>query len=260
MGEIAAGLPAVTLLVTRPQPQADAWVATLRSFGVAQAMALPTLHIDAESLVPEVQAAWHRLATLDTLMFVSPAAVDAWFQAKPASLGWPQHVIAAAPGPGSAKVLARWGVLRVVAPHEGAAQYDSETLWDQLQALPWAGKQVGIVHGGAGRDWLERQWRQAGATVTRHQAYRRVTASWAAPEHQLALRAQQSPKEHVWLFSASESLKALAALAPTLAWANVRCIATHPSIELAAKALGAHQVVVCKPDPAAIAACFAANF
>ena len=78
------------LLVTRPQPQADAWVARLQALGLA-ASAFPLLGIDGPSDPAPVQAAWATLARgaddgqrpLAMVMFVSPSAVQRFFDCRP---------------------------------------------------------------------------------------------------------------------------------------------------------------------------------
>jgi uroporphyrinogen-III synthase len=82
-----AGPPLV--LVTRPQPQADEWVARLQALGVP-AVALPLMGIAAPADAAPVHAAWQSIAqpglageTLALVMFVSPNAVDRFFALRP---------------------------------------------------------------------------------------------------------------------------------------------------------------------------------
>ena len=71
------------IIVTRPAPDAQRWVALLREQGL-HAEALPLLEIaGADDLAP-VQAAWSRLNEFAALMFVSGNAVKHFFAARPA--------------------------------------------------------------------------------------------------------------------------------------------------------------------------------
>lgn len=250
------------VLVTRPQPQADAWVAALRAEGF-EATALPLITIAPPAAPGPLAHAWSGLRELDLLIFVSPAAVDGFFSARPADASWPAITRVAAPGPGTGQSLQRQGVpgSLILEPDRDAPQFDSESLWPAIAALrgeqpdSWAGRQVRIVCGGdeagaRGRPWLAQRLRAAGAEVQTLVAYRRLPP--ALTDVQAPLRAAlEDPAHHLWLFSSSESLDNLHALAAATGrpatGPAARALVTHPRIAEHAHALGWHQVTGSRP-------------
>lgn len=249
-------MAAARVLVTRPQPQADDWVAQLAARGV-DAVALPLLAIAAPADPQPVQAAWRALPAQALAMFVSPSAVERFFALRPADPAWPAGVLAGSTGPGTARALQRAGVpaAAIVTPPEADGQFDSEALWRQLQSrCDWRGAAALIVRGEGGRDWLADTLRDQGARVAFVEAYRRVAPVLdAAAAAQLAAALQQ-PQQHVWLFSSSESLQQLPALAPGADWSASRALATHGRIAEAARALGFGRVDPVLPSADAVAA------
>lgn len=254
------------LLVTRPDPQAAAWVARLAAAGF-DARALPLLRIvampratDAPVLVAAdagdaaagplrpLDAAWQGLAGRDLVVFVSPNAVAHFFAAGPEGARWPAALRAAAPGPGTGDALRAAGVAQVITPAANAAQFDSENLWQQLARQSWTGRSVLIVRGDGGRDWLAEALRNAGARVDFVQAYRRAAPAFDAAQRALLEAALARPHEHVWLFSSSEAVGHLDALAPGADWSAARAIASHPRIARRARELGCGQVSTVPPS------------
>jgi len=136
-----ASLP--TLLVTRPQPQADEWVAQLAQQGL-QALALPLLAIAPASDEASVRQAWQSLPALALVMFVSPNAVLRFFALRPAGQPWPPGLLAGGTGPGSRRALLDAGLpealIRTPGAHDPAyaGPFDSEALWPLLAAQSWA--------------------------------------------------------------------------------------------------------------------------
>ncbi|MEO6409149.1 MAG: uroporphyrinogen-III synthase, partial [Burkholderiaceae bacterium] len=102
--------------MTRPQPQADEWVARLRLRGV-DALALPLIEIAGPANPGAVAAAWSALAAVDLAIFVSPNAATRFFEARPVGVGWPAGTLAAAPGPGTARALEHLGIAPAVTAH-----------------------------------------------------------------------------------------------------------------------------------------------
>lgn len=266
------------LLVTRPQPQADAWVAQLQAVLDSQAavmpqgdaarvraVALPLLAILEAPDPGAVTAAWAQLVAADTtptqafngVMFVSPAAVDAWMAATPAHAQWPVSTWVAVPGPGTERAFrAHGGVTRVrevLGPKMDAAQFDSDALWAAIGHRPWAGQRILIVHGGAGRELMAQRWRDAGATVQQVQAYQRGVPPFDASQQATLQQAMGQPKQHLWLFSSGEAVGHLAAAAPGAPWQVHAALCTHPAIAERATAIGFGTVQVCSPEVKALA-------
>ena len=236
-------------MVTRPAEQAQAWVRDLSAHGV-HAVSLPlieTVPPDDDHDLRHWREHWPQA---DALMFVSGAAVRAFFNAIPVAAA---HTSTRfwAPGPGTAKALAEalpvWGVspAQIDAPPFEAEQFDSEALWAVVHPQVRPGHTVVVVGGGAGREWLAERCEAAGANVHRCVAYARQapqpTPAWQA---QFA-RARQSAC--VWLFSSSQALEHLASLAPQVDWSGHTAVVTHPRIAPVAQALGFDRVCLSRP-------------
>jgi uroporphyrinogen-III synthase len=257
------------VLVTRPQPQADAWAADLRAAG-HDAHALPLIAIEGPLEPAPVQALWLGMASQALLMFVSPAAVEWFFKLQPAGTRWSPHTLAAAPGPGTARQLLAAGAAvglkpgQVLSPHEQAEQFDSEALWPLLAPLAWQGRQVCVISGGdqteaKGRTWLTEQWQAQGATVSSLLTYQRGPAPWSPTEQAMARQALASPASHTWLFSSSQAIDFLAAhhvprlaLAAPPDWSQARALVTHPKIAERARLLGLTRITQTRPTLAAV--------
>lgn len=220
----------VHLLVTRPQPQADEWVAELRARDVP-AQALPLIRIEPVADAQAV-AAWATLAQQRLVVFVSPSCVGAFFALRPSAAAWPAGTLGAATGPGTSQALRDAGVppAAIVEPPPAAAQFDSEALWQQLQQRPWHGQRVSIVRGDGGRDWLAARLREQGAEVTLVQAYRRTLPVLDAPQRAWLAAARAAPAAHWWLFSSSQAVEHLRQLAPQSDWSSGCAVATHERI------------------------------
>ena len=250
-----------TLLVVRPRAQAAAWVAELAALGVA-ARALPLIDILPAPDPARVAAAFAAVAASTAqpvLVFVSPNAVHGFFDAAGMS-GWPAHARAAATGPGTVAALRERGVPqdRIVAPAADASQFDSEALWSLVAGWPWAGRPAWIVRGNGGRDWLGDQLRGAGADVRVVQSYGRAAPVLAPDERALLDAALAEPARWTWMFSSSEAIDNLEALAPAARWDAGRALASHPRIAERARGLGFGTVTTIAPSPAAVAAALGA--
>lgn len=235
-------------IVTRPADQAQAWVADLRGAGI-DAVALPLIDIVPPADAAPVQAAWATLERWALVFFVSANAVQHFFALRPAGAAWPAATRAAAPGPGTAAALRALG-LTPLEPAADAPAFDSEALWQRLRHEPWAGRRVLVVRGEDGRDWLAEQLRAAGAEVDFLAAYARRPPQPDAAARALLAAAAADPARHLWLFSSSEAVRHLQALAPVASGALA--LATHPRIAAAARAAGFARVLECRPEPAAV--------
>lgn len=252
------------LLVTRPQPQADDWVARLQALGLA-ASAFPLLGIDGPADPAPVRAAWQTVLQgadaagqpLAMVMFVSPSAVQRFFDLRPAEVAWPAGVVAAAPGQGTREALLRAGVppAALCSPPADGGRFDSEALWTVLQPrCPWAGASALVVRGESGRNWLADTLRREGAQVHFVEAYRRTVPVLSATQQAVLAQALTHPAGFCWLFSSSEAVGHLTQLAPGADWSQARALATHPRIAEAALRLGLRQVHTIEPSPQAVAA------
>lgn len=247
------------VLVTRPQPQADEWVVRLQALGL-QASALPLLGIADAADPAAVAAAWADVPAQDLVMFVSPSAVERFFGQRPAAAAgasaWPTGAWAGSTGPGTARALRQAGVPAgaVISPSEAAGTFDSEALWRELKPRrSWQGARALIVRGEGGRDWLADTLRAEGAQVQFVEAYRRTAPALDAASREALDHALAVPAASVWLFSSSEAVGHLPALAPAADWSRAQALATHPRIAAAARALGFGRVRQIAPSPQAVA-------
>ncbi len=256
------------LLVTRPQPQADEWVARLRTSGI-DARALPLIAIGPPADASAVHDTWHALQSHRLLMFVSPAAVEWFFKLRPADAAWPPHCLAATPGPGTARALLEAGhavglrEAQLCVPPPDAGQFDSEHLWPVLAPLDWKGQRVTIVGGGEGqsvkgRSWLMARLQERGAIVTTLLAYERGPGTWQADDVALARDAMAEPAQHMWLFSSSQAIAYLidhhlprwSFAVP--AWQAHHALTTHPRIAEQARRMGFGHVEEVRPTLEAV--------
>ena len=254
-----------TVLVVRPRAQAHAWVDELTALGVA-ARALPLIEIRSAPDPAQVDAVFAQVEASPAqpvLVFVSPNAVLGFFTAvvsmrgaRAGSPAWPVHAWAAATGPGTVAALRECGVPaeRIVAPADEAGQFDSEALWSAISAWPWSARPVWLVRGNGGRDWLGQQLRDAGADVRIVQSYTRLAPTLTWDQRALVAQALAEPARWVWMFSSSEAIDHLQALAPGAHWAAGLALASHPRIAERARALGFGTVTIVAPSPAAVAA------
>ena len=245
------------VIVTRPASQAADWVIDLRAQGL-DAVALPLIGIEAVADAREVVEAWHALAQQRLVTFVSPNAAHHFFAHRPEGAAWPAAVLAGSPGPGTTRALLGFSVPAslIVEPAADAAQFDSESLWAQLEHHAWTGARVLVVRGDGGRDWLADRLRQAGAQVAHLAAYRRTLPRLSDAERVLLARAIAAPPSHLWLLSSSEAIDNLALIAPAGSeWGEASAIATHPRIAARAWQLGFARVTEARPSLDAVVAC-----
>ena len=256
------------VLVTRPAPEAQHWVAQLQAQGLT-AQALPLIAIGPSPRhQAAVQQARAQLAQYQAVMFVSGNAAHYFFEPNSAlALDWQAQAAintrAWTPGPGTARVLHACGVPAacIDGPAADATQFDSEALWQRVHPQVRAGMRVLIVRGttagadsalGLGRDWLAQQLRQAGAQVDFVVAYERAAPCLSAAEQRLAQAGAHDGS--LWLFSSSEAVGHLRQLLPGQGWQHARALTTHPRIAQAAHAAGFGQVHHCKPALEAVVA------
>ncbi len=242
------------VVVTRPRAQAPMLVAALERHGL-RTHQFPLLDIAPTPNLDDLRAALGDPSRYALVVFVSPNAVQQAFAAMPEGFHWPQEVPVAVVGPASAQALAQHGVAppahRVIKPdmHADDARQDSEALYARLDVPSLSGREVLIVRGNGGREWLADQLREAGASVRTVEAYRRSVpvpdaAAW------LALRAVLSAR-HAWTLTSSEAVRNLDELArANLSPADLDtlhgapCFASHARIVEQAKSLGFRDVTL----------------
>ena len=261
------------ILVTRPQHDAQPWVDALRARGL-DAAALPLMAIgpctdpaSQQALIAARQAA-RTSGYYRAVMFVSGNAVQYFFEQNQPDAHTQQAQIASntrawTPGPGTARALLELGIpqTQIDGPAPDAAQFESETLWQQVHGQIQPGDRVLIVRGdsggnaqpaspsasttGAGRDWLAAQLRKAGAQVEFLAVYQRQRPQWTELQAQQARQAASDGS--LWLFSSSEAVANLQQLLPHQSWHQGRALATHDRIASKAREAGFGVVVQSRP-------------
>ena len=168
------------MLVTRPAAQAGDLVAAIESAG-GRAIRFPVIEI-----VPvDATTAKH---TADTL----PAADISIFVSRNAVVHGGQYAddgLIAAIGPGTANALADEGQTVAIVPESG---FDSESLLKETALQDVAGKNIRIIRGTDGREYLADQLRARGANVDYLPVYERIAAKPSRAE----LAALESQWQH----------------------------------------------------------------
>jgi uroporphyrinogen-III synthase len=251
----------VRVIVTRPPAQAATWVAALREQGI-DAVALPLIGIAPVDDPGPVRAAWAALPGTALVMFVSANAVAHFFAARPPRALWPAGTLAGSTGPGTSAALRDAGIPleALVEPPADAPAFDSEALWSQLASRDWARRRVLVVRGEDGRDWLAQTLRAQGAEVGFVAAYRRLPPAVDAAGAALIAAARAAPAAHLWLFSSSEAVAQLQALAPGADWSAARAVASHPRIAATVRRAGFGAVQLLPPRPDDVAAAVRAGW
>jgi len=274
-------MPRPTVVVTRPAGQSRQLTEALQAAGL-DVLSFPLLAIGPAADDGPLRAALARLPDFALVVFVSPNAIayalDALALAQGGAAGWPETVPVAVVGPASVAALAERGIAaprhRVISPagadgsaaeiDPAEARFDSEALWTQLDVPALAGREVLIVRGNGGRDWLGDKLREAGATVLAVEAYRRTmpvpgSMQWQAVRD--GLKPGAAPQ--AWLLTSSEAVRNLDRLARDnlspdegAALREVQCIAPHARIAEQAAALGFQHILPAAPgDEGLLAAC-----
>lgn len=274
-------MPRPTVVVTRPAGQSRQLTEALQAAGL-DVLSFPLLAIGPAADDGPLRAALARLPAFALVVFVSPNAIayalDALALAQGGAALWPESVPVAVVGPASVAALAERGIAaprhRVISPAgaNGSAadidpaetRFDSEALWAQLDVPSLAGREVLIVRGNGGRDWLGDKLREAGAIVLAVEAYRRTmpvpgSMQWQAVRD--GLKPGAAPQ--AWLLTSSEAVRNLDQLArdnlspkEDAALREVQCIAPHARIAEQAAALGFTRVLLAAPgDEGLLTAC-----
>jgi uroporphyrinogen-III synthase len=242
------------IVVTRPRQQTSGLSELIRAAGGIP-VGFPAIEIESLPDYAALDAALARLGSYDLTVFVSANAVlGAWPHLSGA---WPEALAAGATGPGTAAALIERGVARVITPPE---QFDSEGLLAELERTGASPKQVLIVKGEGGRDWLAETLRARGAVVESVAAYRRAPGRADPRIIGELVRANQLGGVVV---SSSEGADHLFGMlgANALAWLNAAPVfVPHARIAAHLRALGLTRVVLTAGGDAGLMAGMAAHF
>src|SRR5215468_2017159 len=166
----ARPLAGVGIVITRPARQAASLAAEIAALG-GNPLIFPSIVILPPSDRGPLESAQRTLADFDYAIFVSANAVE-YGVGDPAA--WPRHLVAFAPGPGTASALTGAGIPDVRMPK---TTMDSDGLLALPEFAEVAGKNVVIFRGSGGREVLRDALLARGARVVQVDCYRRSRPS-----------------------------------------------------------------------------------
>lgn len=167
-----ADLKGLRVLVTRPAHQAEALCQRIDALG-GEAIRFPVLAIEGPADKNAVQAQLANLSRYDWAIFISPNAVRRSFELlKQQGQSWPKSLKAAVVGAGTARTLEE--ILGRPADLCPSERFDSEGLLALPELQSVADKNILILRGEGGREWLADTLKARGAKVAYAEVYRRV--------------------------------------------------------------------------------------
>jgi len=240
-------LQGVRIVITRPARQAAGLAKQIAALGGKPVM-FPAIVI----LPPADRSALERshrdLAQYDYAVFVSANAVE-YGVGDPAA--WPAHLVALAPGRGTATALVAVGLREVRIP---STTMDSEGLLALPQLSSVLGKRIVIYRGGRGRELLGEALVARGARVDYVECYRRakpagdfttMAAAWRTGVIDALTLTSSEGLDNLWELFDDVSRSSMAAT-PTFV--------PHPRIAERARLLGFGRVIVTAPTDAGLLA------
>ena len=240
-------LSGIGILITRPARQAAALASEIAAVGGAPVV-FPTIVILPPTDRAALDRAQQRLDYYDYAIFVSANAVE---YGVGDATRWPRHLVAFAPGPGTAAALASVGISNVRIP---STSMDSEGLLALPEFIAVADKRVLIFRGGGGREVLGDTLAERGAEVDYVDCYRRVK-----PEQRVGglLAAWREGRIDAVTLTSTEGLDNLWAVLGDEGRAKLTQTPTfvpHPRIAERARALGLREVIVSAPADSGLVA------
>ncbi len=231
------------ILVTRPVGQAASLIAGIEQLG-GRVTHIPFLAINTASDLSDLESIAGHIEAYRACLFISANAVHSAWPILTGHQSWPESLVAAVVGPGTARVLRQLGVPQVLWP---TAQFDSEGLLslpffapDQCQ-----GRAFALIRGLGGRDLLARTLRERGARVDEAGVYERSLDSDAIT---MTAQLMDSDQPAAMIVTSSESLQRFMAAAPEVLAQMMRrltLIVPHERIAQSALGLGYQKVMVC---------------
>ncbi len=167
---MSARLEGVNVVVTRPAHQAEALCQRLEEQG-AGLIRFPVLEIAEPRDKNTLFGLIDRLADFDLAIFISPNAVNRAIPLIKSRTGFPQHLVVAAVGRGSARALEKSGRPADIFPEQS---FNSEALLALPELHAVKGKRIVIFRGEGGRELLADTLRERGAEVVYAECYRRI--------------------------------------------------------------------------------------
>ena len=260
-----------TIVVTRPSGQARQLIEVLtraiEASGVGkrslpEILSLPLLTIvpkSGEHLADHIAAV---LSDADLAIFVSPNAIESVMRLL--ERDWQDFSKKIIPigvmGGSSHLALKNHGIgleenpTPIIIPKNNE-NWDSEGLWQELQALQWnwQKKKVVIFKGEGGRDWLADTLTKAGAAVEAISTYSRVPLDLDNPAWHLVREMDLS--KSLWLLTSSEAVRYLGEVMKDQFIQNLNsasALCPHHNIADAAELIGFGEVFTSEPGDEAL--------
>jgi uroporphyrinogen-III synthase len=260
-----------TIVVTRPSGQARQLIEVLtraiEASGVGkrslpEILSLPLLTIvpkSGEHLMDHIAAV---LSDADLVIFVSPNAIESVMRLL--ERDWQDFSKKIIPigvmGGSSHLALKNHGIgleenpTPIIIPKNNE-NWDSEGLWQELQALQWnwQKKKVVIFKGEGGRDWLADTLTKAGAAVEAISTYSRVPLDLDNPAWHLVREMDLS--KSLWLLTSSEAVRYLGEVMKDQFIQNLNAasaLCPHHNIADAAELIGFGEVFTSEPGDEAL--------
>ena len=231
------------IVITRPARQSAELAQQIAALGGKPVM-FPAIVILPPADRSALERAQRDLEQYDYAVFVSANAVE-YGVGDPAS--WPAHLVALAPGPGTASALAAVGIGQVRIP---ATTMDSEGLLALPELADAAGKRIVIYRGGGvapGRELLGETLSERGAQIDYVDCYRRdkPRGDFEKGEIDGLTLTSSEGLDNMWSLFDGPSRSSMAAT-PTFV--------PHPRIAERARMLGFGRVSVTAPTDAGLIA------
>ena len=246
-GTAGGPLRGARIIITRPARQAAGLAQQIAALGGKPVM-FPAIVILPPSDRSALEHAQRDLGQYDYAVFVSANAVE-YGVGDPAS--WPTHLVALAPGPGTATALAAVGIGNVRMP---TTTMDSEGLLALPELANVKGKRIVIYRGSGGRELLGESLAERGAQVDYVECYRRVkpygdfgtmAVAWRAGEFDALTLTSSEGLDNLWELFDDLSRPSIAATATFV---------PHARIAERARMLGFGRVTVTAPTDAGLLA------
>jgi len=176
------------IVITRPAHQASALVQGIKAAG-GDVCLFPTLEIKPTTLSQKEQESIQQINHYDIIIFISPNAVEYGLSHIQASGPFPQDVLIATIGQGSAKSLNnKLGQQADIVPEKN---FNSEGLLATPPLQDVKNKRILIIRGNGGREHLKDTLQQRGALVDYINVYQRIKPATASTEIEQHLQNNQ---------------------------------------------------------------------
>ena len=223
------------ILITRPARHAGGFAQKIAAIG-GTPVVFPAIVILPPAEPAALQRVQRGVAQYDYAVFVSANAVE---YGVPDPRQWPRHLVAFAPGAGTAEALAAAGIAEIRVPLD---RQDSDGLLALPELTHPAGKRVIIFRGDDGREQLGETLRARGALVDCVSCYRR-----AKPQSGVAglVEAFAAGNIDAVTVTSTEGLGNLWSLLDAMTrerWSRLPTFAPHARIVEHARGLGFHCV------------------